>query len=60
MAKKETKSRKLNSLIKPSIYEKLKTLAENEGQSVNETLNEILEWGLEQINKRKPEKKKNG
>ena len=41
--KPERKSRQLVSLLKPSLYQKLKDKAEAEGVSVNEMLNIILE-----------------
>lgn len=39
----ETKSKRLQLLIKPSTYDKLKTKAKNEGTSINDLVNRILE-----------------
>lgn len=43
----EKKSRRLQLLIKPSTYEKLKRRADKTGGSVNEAVNAILEKALE-------------
>lgn len=48
----ERKSRKVNSLIKPSIYEGLKTRAEETGDSVNNVINDLLERALEELKKK--------
>ena len=48
----ERKSRKVNSLIKPSIYEGLKARAEETGDSVNNVINDLLERALEEIKKK--------
>ena len=40
--KKETKSKRLQMLIYPSIYKACKEEAERQGESVNEIINEIL------------------
>lgn len=42
----ETKSKRLQLLIQPSIYEKLKSKAQREGRSVNDTVNTILQEAL--------------
>lgn len=39
----ETKSRRLQLLIKPSMHDALKDIAEREGISVNEAVNEAIE-----------------
>lgn len=41
--RRETKSRRLQILIRPGTYERLKRLSESRGQSVNDLINEILE-----------------
>lgn len=42
----ETKSRRLQLLVQPSLYEKMKTRATAEGFSVNELVHSILEEAL--------------
>jgi predicted HicB family RNase H-like nuclease len=42
----ETKSRHMHLLMQPSLYERLKARAENEGLSVNECIHGILEQAL--------------
>lgn len=42
-APKETKSKHLQLLIKPSTFIKLKTASDRQGQSVNEYINNLLE-----------------
>lgn len=39
----ETKSRRLNMLIQPSLHEKIKSIAQERGDSVNETIHKILQ-----------------
>ncbi len=39
----ETKSKRMQILIKPSLYEKLRRIAEAEGISINSLINEIIE-----------------
>lgn len=39
----EKKTRRLQLLMRPSLYDKLKAKAETEGQSVNEMINSLLE-----------------
>ena len=41
--KPETKSRRLQLLIKPSVYSAVKQIADASGLSVNEIINQILE-----------------
>ena len=41
--KPETKSRRLQLLIKPSVYGAVKQIADESGLSVNEIINQILE-----------------
>lgn len=38
----ETKSKRIQSLIQPSVYEAIKALAKEKGTSVNELVNEAL------------------
>ena len=40
---KEKKSKRLNLLIRPSIFEELKKVADAEGASVNDLINSIIE-----------------
>ena len=40
--KREVKNRRVQLLIRPSLYNKIKERANNEGVSVNETINNIL------------------
>lgn len=40
--KRETKSKRVNLLVRPSDYENLVTMAEQEGVSVNELINRLL------------------
>lgn len=42
VVKKETKSKRLQLLVYPSIYEACKRKADSTGESVNEIINEIL------------------
>lgn len=42
----ETKSKRLQLLIQPSLYDKLKAKAQSEGKSVNDTVNTILQEAL--------------
>ena len=42
----EKKSRRLQLLMKPSIYEKLKARADGEGNSVNDVVNNLIEEAL--------------
>ena len=46
-SKEETKSQRLNSLIRPSLFKKLKKYSKKNKQSVNETVNLALEKYLE-------------
>jgi hypothetical protein len=39
----ETKSKRLNLLVQPSIYAKIKAVAERRGESVNEFIHSLLE-----------------
>lgn len=39
----ETKSKRLNLLVQPSIYTKIKAAAERRGESVNELIHSLLE-----------------
>jgi hypothetical protein len=39
----ETKSKRLNLLVQPSIYAKIKAAAERRGESVNELIHSLLE-----------------
>lgn len=41
--KAETKSRRLQLLLKPSVYEGIKQIAEDSALSVNDLINQILE-----------------
>jgi len=43
----ETKSKRLQVLVQPSLYEKLKKRATEEDKSVNEIINILLKDGLE-------------
>jgi len=47
--KQETKSKRLNLLIKPSTAEKLYSLSEKYGISVNELINRLLESCVKQL-----------
>lgn len=40
--KPESKSRRVQTLIQPSVYEKLKTIADNKGISTNEAINNAI------------------
>ena len=42
----EKKSRRLQLLMKPSIYDKLKARADREGNSVNDVVNNLIEEAL--------------
>jgi hypothetical protein len=42
----ETKSRRVQLLVQPSMHERLKARAAKEGKSVNELANSLLESGL--------------
>ena len=42
-AKPETKSKRLNLLLRPSIYEELKEISHENYTSINNMINEILE-----------------
>lgn len=42
----ETKSRRMQLLVQPSLYEAIKARATEEGQSVNELVHSILEAAL--------------
>lgn len=42
----ETKSRRVQLLMQPSLYEKLKALAENQGMSVNNFIHQLLESAI--------------
>ena len=42
----ETRSRRLQLLVQPSLHEKLKRRAQSEGTSVNEVVNSILQDAL--------------
>lgn len=44
--RKEAKSRRLQLLIQPSLYEDIRDRAEAEGLSVNETISELLKQAL--------------
>ena len=46
-ANREAKSRRLQLLLRPSLYEAIKEKAEAEGVSVNEEIGELLESALE-------------
>lgn len=39
----ETKSRRLNLLIQPSLHDKIKEIAKGRGASVNDTIHQILQ-----------------
>jgi len=39
----EAKSKRFNMLIKPSVFENLKKISENNGTSVNDLINKIVE-----------------
>ncbi len=41
--KRETKSKRVNLLVRPSVYEAVVRKAEEEGVSVNELINSIME-----------------
>ena len=41
--RKETKSRRVQLLIRPTIYDSFKRIAEAKGKSVNDYLNELIE-----------------
>ena len=41
--KPETKSKRMQILLKPSLYEKLRRIAEEEGASINSLINDIIE-----------------
>lgn len=43
----ETKNKRLQLLVRPSLHEKLKKTAHTEGTSVNELVNSILQEALE-------------
>jgi hypothetical protein len=43
----ETKSRRLQLLLQPSLYEKIKARSQHEGKSINELVRFILEGALE-------------
>ena len=47
-AGREAKSRRLQLLIQPSLYEAVKERAEAEGLSINETISELLRKALEE------------
>lgn len=42
----ETKSRRINTLVTPSLYERMKRLAQQEKRSVNDMMNLLLEEAL--------------
>ena len=42
----ETKSRRLQLLLQPSLYEKIKTQAHHESKSINEFIHIILEYAM--------------
>ena len=44
----ETKSKRVQSLVQPSVYEKIKSIAINKGISVNEAINEALRKYIEE------------
>lgn len=44
----ETKSKRVQSLVQPSVYEKIKSIAINKGISVNEAVNEALRKYIEE------------
>ena len=46
----EKRSKRLQLLIQPSLYGKLKSKADREGDSVNDTLHKILEESLKEEN----------
>lgn len=46
----EKRSKRLQMLIQPSLYDKLKSKADREGYSVNDTLHKILEEALREEN----------
>ena len=45
-ARKESKSRRLQLLIKPSVYESIKERADKSGTSVNDWVNGVIERAL--------------
>ena len=46
----ETRSKRVQMLIQPSLYEKLKAKAERDGCSVNDTMHKILEEATREEN----------
>ena len=47
MPKHETRSRRLQLLMKPSLYTRLKEIADRSGLSVNELINAVLERAID-------------
>jgi len=45
----ETRSKRLNSLIKPSVHNKIKKHSKSQGESFNECLNRILDEYIEKF-----------
>ena len=45
----ETRSKRLNSLIKPSVHNKIKKYSKAQGESFNECLNRILDEYIEKV-----------
>ena len=45
----ETKSKRFQMLLQPSLYEKIKARANDEGKSVNEMIHSILEESFNEI-----------
>jgi len=45
----ETRSKRLNSLIKPSVHNKIKKHSKAQGESFNECLNRILDEYIEKV-----------
>ena len=41
--KKETKTRRVNLIVKPSVYAAISELAEEEGRSLNDYINRLME-----------------
>ena len=46
--KGETRNKRVNLLVKPSVYEKVKNKCDAQGVSVNECINQLLEQGVAQ------------
>ncbi len=48
LSKRETKSKRINLLVRPSVYEAIVNKANEEGVSVNTLINDFMEQILEQ------------